>query len=55
MLNKMVMNCLVDGYLGLRACRIFVVMHGVDLRLCCATVWCAGVEEIYALCVLSFR
>ena len=46
MLIKMIMNCLVDGYLGLRAYRIFVAVHGVDLRLWCANVWCAGIEEI---------
>ena len=48
------MNCLVDGYLGLRVSRIFIVVHGVDLRLWCANVWCAGVEETYTLCVLGF-
>ena len=54
MLIKMVMNCLVDGYLGLRACRINVVMHGVDLQLWCVNVRCACIEEIYTLCVLGF-
>ena len=54
MLIKIVMNCLVDGYLGLHIRRIFVVVHGVDLHLCCAAVWCVGVEEMYTLCVLSF-
>ena len=48
------MNCLVDGYLGLRVRRIFIVVHGVDLRLWCANVWCAGIEEIYTLCILGF-
>ena len=55
MLIRIVMNCLVDVYLGLRMRRIFVIVHGVDLCLCCAAVWCAGVEEIYTLCVLGFR
>ena len=50
MLIKMVMNCFVDGYLGLPVCHIFVVVHGVDLRLWRANVWCAGIEEIYTLC-----
>ena len=45
MLIKMVMNCLVDDYPGLRACSILVAVHGVDLRLLCANVWCAGIEE----------
>ena len=54
MLIKMVMNCLVDGYLGLHACRIFIVVHGVDLSLWCTNIWCEGVEEIYTLCVLGF-
>ena len=54
MLIKKIMNCLVDSYLGLCARRIFVPVHGVDLRLWCANVWCAGVEEIYTLCVLKF-
>ena len=48
------MNCLVDYYLGLRICRIFVVVYGVDLRLLYVNVWCAGIEEIYTLCVLGF-
>ena len=54
MLIKMVMNCLVDDYLRLRACSTFVVVHGVDLRLGCANGGCAGIEEIYTLCVLGF-
>ena len=54
MLIKKVMNCLVDGYLGLHACRINFVVHGVDLRLWHANVWCAGLEEIYTLYVLGF-
>ena len=49
MLIKMVMNCLVDGYLRLRACRINDVVHGVDLRLWCANIRCAGIDEIYML------
>ena len=54
MLIKMIMNYLVDGYLGLRACRIKFVVHGVDLRSWCANIRCAGIEEIYTLCVLGF-
>ena len=54
MLIKIVINYLVDGYLRLHVVVFFIVVHGVDLRLCCAAVWCAGVEEIYTLCVLSF-
>ena len=54
MLIKKVMNCLVDDYLGLRACRIFVTVHGVDLHLWCANIRCAGIEEIYTLRVLGF-
>ena len=42
------MNCLVDDYLGLRACRIFVTVHGVDLHLWCANIRCACIEEIYS-------
>ena len=49
MLNKIVMNCLVGGYLG----RIFFVVHGVDLRLWRMNVWCAGIEEINMLCILG--
>ena len=54
MLIKKVINCLVDGYLGLRACLINFAAHGVDLRLQCADVRCVGIEEIYTLCVLGF-
>ena len=54
MLIKKVMNCLVDGYLGLRACSVKFIVHGVDLRLWCVIIRCAGIEEIYTLCVLSF-
>ena len=54
MLIKKVMNCLVDGYLGLRACLINDAVHGVDLRLWCVNIRCAGIEEIYTLHVLDF-
>ena len=45
MLNKIVMNCLVDGYLG----RIFVIVHGIDICLWHRNVLCAGVDEIYTI------
>ena len=54
MLIKKVMNCLVDGNIGLRICRINDVVHGVDLRLWRANVCCTGIKEIYTLCVLGF-
>ena len=54
MLIKKVMNCLVDGYLGLHACCVKSVVHGVDLRLWYVNIRCASIEEIYTLRVLSF-
>ena len=54
MLIKKVGNCLVDNYLGLRAYRINFAMHGVDLRLWCTNIRCAGIDEIYILCVSGF-
>ena len=50
----MIKNYLMDNYLGLRACCINFVVHGVDLQLGYANIRCAGIEEIYTLCVLGF-
>ena len=54
MLIKKVMNCLVDDYLGLRACSVKFVVHGVDIRMWCENIHCVGIEEIYMLCVSGF-
>ena len=50
MLIKIVMNCLVDDYLGMRARRIFVVVHGVDLR-CGVRMFGAQVSRRSTRCV----
>ena len=49
MLIKIVINCLVDGYLGLCARRIFVAVHGVDFVLCeCVVCRCRG--DLHVVC-----